>query len=200
MNHHNSAEEIALQAALHALGVLPEEEALAFEKHLAEGCDECQREVASYQSTVEKLGFGAPAAEPPAELADRLLQAVKEQPRLSLAPAPGKTELGGSLTIRANEGEWREKWKGVFIKRLFKDDDKGTVTTLYRMMPGASLPRHRHIGAEECLVLEGDYHINGEVLGAGDYHCALPGSVDESLFTINGTMFLIVSPERVAAV
>jgi anti-sigma factor RsiW len=141
MNHHNSAEEIALQAALHALGVLPEEEALAFKKHLAEGCDECQREVASYQSTVEKLGFGAPAAEPSADLADRLLQAVKEQPKLQLAPAPGKTEPGGSLTIRADEGEWREKWKGVFIKRLFKDDDKGTPVITIAPYPAALMNR-----------------------------------------------------------
>jgi anti-sigma factor ChrR (cupin superfamily) len=200
MNHHNSEEEVALQAALHALGVLPEAEALAFQQHLAEGCAVCRTEVESYQSTVEKLGFGAPRIEPSAGVLDRLFQEIKEQPKLQLAPKMSKQELGGSLTIRANEGEWREKWKGVFIKRLFKDESKGTVTILYKMLPGASLPMHRHIGAEECMVLEGDYHINGEVLGAGDYHCAFPDSVDETLFTIGGTMFLIVSPERMAAV
>lgn len=200
MSHHNSEEEIALQAALHALGVLPENEALAFQQHLAQGCRICQAEVESYQSTVEKLGFGAPRVEPSAALRDKLFQEIKGQSRLQLAPVPGKQELGSSLTIRADEGEWREKWKGVFIKRLFKDEEKGTVTTLYKMLPGASLPKHRHIGAEECLILEGDYHINGEILGAGDYHCALPDSVDETLFTIGGTMFLLISPERYAAV
>jgi anti-sigma factor ChrR (cupin superfamily) len=200
MSHHNSEEDIALQAALHALGVLPEDEALAFQQHLEQGCIECQAEVESYQSTVEKLAFSVSGIEPSASVRDRLFQKIKGQPKLQLAPTLSKQELGSSLTIRADEGEWREKWKGVFIKRLFKDEAKGTVTTLYKMMPGASLQKHRHIGAEECFILEGDYHINGEILGAGDYHCALPDSVDETLFTINGTMFLLVSPERYAAV
>jgi hypothetical protein len=200
MSHHIAAEEVALQAALHALGALPEDEARAFEQHLAEGCEVCQAEVQSYQLLVEKLAFGAPFIEPPASARDRLFEELKGQHSLQPAPSPDRQRLGNSLTIRANEGEWREKWEGVFVKRLFKDEAKGTVTTLFKMLPGASLPTHRHIGVEECLVLEGDYHINGEVLGAGDYHCALPDSVDETLTTIGGTMFLIVSPERMAAV
>lgn len=200
MSHHNSEEDTTLRAALHALGVLPEDEALAFQQHLEEGCTICQAEVESYQSTVGKLGLGAPRIEPSESVRDRLFQEIKGQPKLQLAPAISKQELGNSLTIRAGEGEWREKWKGVFIKRLFKDEAKGTVTTLYKMMPGSSLPKHRHIGAEECFVLEGDYHINGEILRAGDYHCALPDSVDETLYTVGGTTFLLVSPERYAAV
>lgn len=200
MSHHVSEEEITLQAALHALGVLPEDEARAFQQHLAEGCNLCQAEVHANQLLVEKLGFSAPLVEPPGNLRNRLFEELNGQSSRQPAPTLDKQALGRSLTIRANEGEWREKWKGVFIKRLFVDEAKGTVTTLYKMLPGAHLPAHRHIGVEECLVLEGDYHINGEVLGAGDYHCALPDSVDETLTTIGGTMFLIVSPERMAAV
>jgi anti-sigma factor ChrR (cupin superfamily) len=200
MNHHLLEEEVSLQASLYAFGVLPEDEARAFELHLAEGCKVCEAEVQTFQLVVEKLGFGAPLVEPPAELHARLFDELTQQTTRQPAPAATKPTLGNSLTIRADEGEWREKFAGVFIKRLFKDEAKGTVTTLYKLLPGASLPMHRHIGAEECLVLEGDYHINGEVLGAGDYHCALPDSVDETLYTIGGTMFLLVSPERYAAV
>ena len=200
MNHHLAEEEVSLQASLYAFGVLPEDEVRAFERHLAEGCEVCEAEVQTFQRVVERLGFAAPVVEPPDALHDRLFARLTAQAPAKVVPMPARPALGSSLTIRADEGEWVEKWEGVFIKRLFKDRDKGTVTLLYKLMPGASLLPHRHIGAEECLVLEGDYHINGEVLGAGDYHCALPDSVDESLFTINGTMFLIVSPERYAAV
>ena len=200
MNHHIRDDERSLQAALYAFGVLPADEARAFQQHLNDGCEVCQHEVHSFQLVAEKLALAAPPVAPPAELYDRLFAELKGQS----SPAPlltlSQQELGKSLTIRASEGEWIEKWEGVFIKRLFKDEAKGTVTTLYKLQPGASIPKHRHIGAEECLVLEGDYHINGEVLGAGDYHCALPDSVDESLYTIGGTMFLIVSPSRYAAV
>jgi anti-sigma factor ChrR (cupin superfamily) len=200
MSSHHSQEEITLQAALMALGVLSEDEARAFEQHLAEGCKECLAEFQNYQVVVEKLGFSAAEAEPSANLHDRLLADLNAQNLLQLVHAPAKSTLGNSLTIRAGDGEWRQKWEGVFVKRLFKDEAKGTVTTLYKLLPGASLPKHRHIGAEECLVLEGEYHVNGEILKAGDYHCALPDSVDETLFTIHGTMFLLVSPERYAAV
>jgi anti-sigma factor ChrR (cupin superfamily) len=200
MNHHIPEDEMSLQAALYAFGVLPADEARAFQQHLDAGCEVCQKEVQSFQRVGEKLAFNVPLVEPPAQVYDRLLAQLKSlnlaPPALTLTPEA----LGKSVTVRANEGEWIEKWEGVFIKRLFKDEAKGTVTTLYKLSPGASIPKHRHIGAEECLVLEGDYHINGEVLGAGDYHCALPDSVDESLYTVGGTMFLIVSPSRYAAV
>lgn len=200
MSDHISEEETILRAALYAMGTLPEEEALAFRQHLEAGCEICEAEIQNYKPLVEKLAFGAPPTEPPPAVRDRLFEEIRKPQSPRLVPAPVKPVLGESLTIRADEGEWVEKWQGVFIKRLFKDPAKGTVTTLYKLMPGASLPKHRHIGAEECLVLEGDYHINGEVLGAGDYHCALPDSVDETLYTIGGTMFLLVSPERYAAV
>jgi anti-sigma factor ChrR (cupin superfamily) len=189
MNHHILNDEMSLQAALFAFGVLPADEAQTFQQHLDEGCAACHREVRSFQAVAEKLALTAPLVEPPAELYDRLFTELKRQPASSPPLTLSRQELGKSLTIRADEGEWIEKWEGVFIKRLFKDEAKGTVTTLYKLSPGASIPKHRHIGPEECLVLEGDYHINGEVLGAGDYHCALPDSVDESLYTIGGTMF-----------
>ncbi len=200
MNHHIPEDEMSLQAALYAFGVLPADEVRAFQQHLNEGCEGCQREVQSFQFVAEKLAYNVPSIDPPAQLYDRLIARLKQP-----SPAPplltlSKSALGNAVTIRANEGEWIEKWEGVFVKRLFKDEAKGTVTTLYKLLPGASIPKHRHIGAEECMVLEGDYHINGEVLGAGDYHCALPDSVDESLYTVGGTMFLIVSPSRYAAV
>lgn len=205
--HPNTEEERALQAALYTLGALPESAARAFRRHLESGCASCQAEVSSYQGVVEKLGFSAPRVAPPAGLRDRLFAELAKSSAPKAAPSPAKaagregakTALGRSLTIRANEGKWVEMWDGVFVKRLFTDKDKGTVTTLFKLLPGASIPQHRHLAAEECLVLEGDYHINGEVLGAGDYHCALPDSVDESLYTVGGAMFLLVSPEHYAS-
>ncbi len=200
MNHHIPDDEMSLQAALYAFGVLPDDEARTLQQHLNEGCENCSREVQTFRAVAEKLALSVAPVAPPAALHDRLMAQLNGEPSALPALTLSREALGHSLTIRANEGEWIEKWEGVFIKRLFKDEAKGTVTTLYKLQPGASIPKHRHIGAEECLVLEGDYHINGEVLGAGDYHCALPDSVDESLYTIGGTMFLIVSPSRHAAV
>ena len=82
MNHHLPEEETTLQAALHALGVLPEAEARTFEQHLAQGCKVCQAEVQAYHLLVEKLGFAAPAVEPPARVLDRLFKELRGQPSL----------------------------------------------------------------------------------------------------------------------
>lgn len=187
MKHHTTGAETAGEAALYALGALSKDEARAFEMHLAAGCEPCGASVKAFQVVVEKLGFGAPVEQPPSRLRARLFAELEEE----RADATGE-----SLTIRFDTGEWKEISKGAFVKRLFVDKARNTVTSLYRLLPGARLPAHRHLGIEECIVIEGDYHINDEVLGAGDYHCALPGSADRSLYTVGGTMFLIVAPER----
>ena len=80
---------------------------------------------------------------------------------------------------------------GVFEKQLYSDEGRGTVTTMIKMMPGIKLPSHRHLGTEECLVIEGDFHVGGEEFGSGDYRCVMPGTIDERSFSINGTLLLI---------
>lgn len=103
----------------------------------------------------------------------------------------------GMLTVRADEGEWVETGdEGVTLKLLFADAEHKTFTTLLRMSPGSRLPRHRHTGTEQCLVLEGDLRAGELRASAGDYICALPGSVHEELSTERGALLLLISPER----
>jgi anti-sigma factor ChrR (cupin superfamily) len=185
MKYHSSETEIEGQAALYALGALSQDEARAFETHLAGGCEMCNANLESFQTVAGKLVFGALEEHPPLRARARLFAELAEE-------ATAKQ----SLTVRLDAGEWKEITDGAFVKRLFVDRAKNTVTSLYKLLPGARLPAHRHIGIEECIVIEGDYHINDEVLGPGDYHCALPGSIDRTLYTVGGTLFLIVAPEK----
>jgi anti-sigma factor ChrR (cupin superfamily) len=85
--------------------------------------------------------------------------------------------------------------EGVFVKQLYVDDEKRTVTSLYKMEPGAQAPRHIHSGAEECFVIEGDFHINDLKLGPGDYHRAEPGSLHQKIYTEKGNLLLIIAPQ-----
>ena len=48
---------------------------------------------------------------------------------------------------------WDERRPGVHWKVLHRDDDRQTV--LVRYDPGATVPRHRHRGEEQILVIEG---------------------------------------------
>jgi len=220
MTHTTADEELEGQAALYALGALDAEEARAFESHLAEGCAACEAELREFESVVSDLAFAAHAAEPPAGVRSRLLALVSEGPghttkgEETLPSSGGESggessgdgpnvaapQTGGArdfLGVRAGEGEWRATADpGVSFKLLFADRERATVTTLVRMEPGARIRAHRHLGLEQCLVLEGDVRSGGIEMAAGDFNCSLPGSIHNELITDGGALLLIVAPER----
>jgi len=227
------------RAAAYALGGLDRAEALAFEQHLDEGCDECAAELTAFNPVVEQMAWASAHMTPPFEVRAKLLArvALEPPPRASHArplasedeqeekPFDGEVTLRmkrpdasrpsghsseaqpddassapklppGVLAVRADEGVWRETADaGIFVKILFADAERGQYTTLVRMSPGSHMPRHRHKGTEQCLVLEGDISSGGVSASAGDFICALPGSVHEALSTTGGALLLLVSPE-----
>jgi anti-sigma factor ChrR (cupin superfamily) len=203
-------------AALYALGALEGEAARAFEAHVSEGCDACASELREFESVVAGLGLAATEAEPPARARESLLERlaaggssessgvdVSEQEDSEREAAPTETSEPrslcgeGFLVVRAGEGRWMPTGDaGVSFKLLYTDRERGTFTTLVRMDAGASIPAHRHLGVEQCLVIEGDLRAGGVEMSAGDFNCSLPGSVHEELTTTGGALFLIVGPER----
>lgn len=194
MSHTTVDEEAAGRAALYALGALEENEAREFEEHLAAGCAACEAELREFRTVAGDLGLAAPEAEPPAGVRARLLAHVSED------KGGGESGAGvapGFLVLRAGEGEWRATDDaGVSFKMLFADRERGTLTTLVRMEPGSRIRSHRHLGVEQCLVLEGDVRSGSIGMRAGDFNCSMPGSVHEELMSDGGALLLIVSPER----
>lgn len=187
MKHDQIEDNIVERASLYALGALSEIETRAFEEHLAAGCEVCEAEVGPFQSVVSAMGFAAPDIQPPASAREKLFASLA-QTTASPAPAPDFF-----FTLRAKEGEWKESFPGIHIKQLFIDEKTGTVTSLFKLKPGAHAPLHRHDGIEQCLVLEGDFHVNDEVLGPGDFTSAMPGSVHHTAYTEGGALLLIVA-------
>jgi len=85
-------------AAPYALGALAPEERRAFEAHLA-GCDACRAEVGSFAEVAGLLAYGAPSAEPPVGLRDRVLaEARRVRP---IAPAPRRRAPAAWLAAAA---------------------------------------------------------------------------------------------------
>ncbi|HEY0380306.1 MAG TPA: cupin domain-containing protein [Pyrinomonadaceae bacterium] len=194
MNHTVGGDEIRERASLYALGTLSQHEARAFEEHLAEGCEACEDELRSFEEVAEALAFAPPAAEPPAgaraKLVEQLAQDGSARKSAAIFDAMGDREF---LIVRDDEGSWQEVFEGIFIKPLFVDRGRGTMTSLYKFLPGAEIPSHPHDGIEECYVLAGDFEAaNGEVLGPGDYTCAPAGSVHQTARTKNGALVLII--------
>jgi anti-sigma factor ChrR (cupin superfamily) len=203
----NTAEgEICGSAALYALGTLEGEEARAFEAHIEGGCDACAAELREFESVVGSLGLAAPDAEPPARARESLLERLaagdgselKDKEGAGTEADPSRSLCGeGFLVVRAGEGQWLPTGDaGVSFKLLYTDRERGTFTTLVRMDAGASIRAHRHLGVEQCLVIEGDLRAGVVEMHAGDFNCSLPGSVHEEISTTGGALFLIVGPER----
>jgi anti-sigma factor ChrR (cupin superfamily) len=198
MRHEAAEDEIRERAALHAIGALTEHEAHAFESHLAEGCEVCEAELQAFTAVVAQLGFDAMGAKPPAEMREKLLERIVAEKEQEESRATSLSNLPPQfLTVRTDEGEWLKVAPGAFFKQLFADQTRKTVTWMVKMEPGARLPKHRHLGIEESIVLTGDCWANGERFGPGDYRCALPGSVDEVVSTMGGTTLLLIAPMEV---
>ena len=181
-------------AVMYALGALSPDEAKTFEEHLEGGCNICRAELKAFEHTVQNIGLSAAEEIPAPRVRTALLSAVQEQLE---EPKGMKVETSAPfLSIRASEGTWQEVVDGVLFKSLFVDPDSGLATSLVRMLPGTSLPGHKHIGVEQILVLDGDCNVAGQTLGPGDYHRAERGSIHESTHSVNGTLFLLIAPER----
>jgi len=181
-------------AVLYALGSLSQQEARSFEEHLASGCNTCRAELESFELTVQSMGLRASEQPPPARVRAALLASVSGKADQSNEMKPEATTP--FLSVLSSEGTWRELIDGVLVKSLFVDPDSGMATSLVRMLPGTSLPVHRHPDVEQFFVLEGDCSVAGQRLGPGDYHRAEKGSIHQSTNTVNGTLFLLIAPER----
>jgi anti-sigma-K factor RskA len=74
-------------AGAYVLGALPEDEAYAFELHLA-GCARCQRDVHQLSSAADVLGAAVPMVAAPPELGDRIRSIVRAEAELLQAAGP----------------------------------------------------------------------------------------------------------------
>jgi anti-sigma factor ChrR (cupin superfamily) len=195
MSDRPASHDISDLAALYSLGVLTQHEARAFEEHLAEGCQSCAEELRSFELTVGAIGLGSSEAQPPAAMRAQLLSRVAESG--SDEASQRSTEKGSEqfVSILDTDGDWLEVQKGVLVKRLYVDKATGIATSLLRMLPGTSLPVHKHLGVEQFLILEGDCVVAGQKLGSGDYHRAAAGSTHQSTYTEHGTLLLLIAPE-----
>lgn len=189
-------------AALYAAGALSDEEAAAFERRIAEGDATCLAELESLAPLSEALADSV-TRPPPARVRAALLQRIAAG-RGAEASGPPDPQIwkrwGGDAAVsqlvihRATEADWEPTGiEGVEIQRLFVDKPRNQVTMLVRMAAGTSYPRHVHNGPEECYVLQGDLRVGQEVLHAGDYQRAAPGSLHGVQSTERGCLLFIVS-------
>lgn len=164
------------QAALYAAGALPTEEAVAFERRLAEGEESAIHELARLDGVMSELLRAYPPVVPDGGVRARLLG--------QLTP--------GVYVQRGEEAVWQEIGvPGLAMRVLYRDRERGVMTFLLRMEPGAILPGHPHPGVEECYVVEGDVETQGIRMRAGDYFRADAGTQHGVSRTEGGCVMLL---------
>jgi anti-sigma factor ChrR (cupin superfamily) len=80
-----------------------------------------------------------------------------------------------SVYVNPGERAWQERRPGVHWKILWEEGDRKAV--LIRYDPGATIPRHRHLGDEQIFVLEGSVSDDTGTCPTGGYARRPPGCV-----------------------
>jgi len=63
---------------------------------------------------------------------------------------------------------------------LCEDPERGEMTCLLKLEPGAYIPFHQHPEIEQTLVLEGSIEDHDGITTAGDYIWRKPGSLHDN--------------------
>jgi anti-sigma factor ChrR (cupin superfamily) len=183
-------QDIRELAALYALGELSADEARAFEARLAAGDEACRSELAAFCSVVDDLAYAANAEPPPPGLRARLLERI-------VAGEPAVIDRGGVRFVRSGQFDWQPSLaRGIDVKRLYEDAERGRVTMLVRLGPGVSYPAHRHADVEELYLLEGEVFVSGVLMRPGDYCRSEADSVHDRIHTANGCLFIATASLR----
>jgi len=179
----------ALEVQRYLMGLMTPDEEVAFE-HAAtkspELSDELQHSGESLAMIYEDLANDMPL--PRKALKRKILDQVS-----------GKSPMDSSkdtdaFILRAGDAKWvTTNIPGIEFKILYTDED-GRTMLIARLAPGASLPSHRRLGTEECLVLSGDFWADGQKLTAGDFIAGVEGNEPDPVYTEGGCELLLKLP------
>lgn len=201
-------ESVQELASLYVAGALTAAERQAVETRIAAGDVSLRDAITALGATAEYLINQIEPLSPVEDVRANLVSEITGAPQAGrhhrAAPQPIKdptwrhwndSDVASQLfTLRADGSDWEATGvEGVWVRRLFADQQSQRMTALFRMEPGASYPQHTHAGAEECYVLQGDLHVGDLVLHAGDYQRAAEGSKHGIQSTEGGCLLLVTS-------
>jgi anti-sigma factor ChrR (cupin superfamily) len=96
-----------------------------------------------------------------------------------------------SQVVAVSELPWIETRPGVRQKRIWEDKATERRAILARFEPGATLPRHRHVGDELIFLVEGANADESGVVATGNMNYRPNGCV-HTVTTTNGATVLAV--------
>ncbi|HKB23519.1 MAG TPA: cupin domain-containing protein [Methylomirabilota bacterium] len=99
------------------------------------------------------------------------------------------TDARRSVYVDPADRAWQERRPGVHWKVLWEDGDRKAV--LMRGAPGATIPRHRHLGDEQIFVLEGSVTDDSGTCVKGAY-ARRPSGCVHSVSSREGALVLAI--------
>jgi quercetin dioxygenase-like cupin family protein len=99
----------------------------------------------------------------------------------------------GTTTYRVSDDGWFDAAPNVRMKLLRRDLAEGTQEMLIRLGAGVRVPEHSHRKEEQMIILEGECHLGGHLLRAGDTHVAPPGSWHPAITVEHSVLMLLRS-------
>ncbi len=137
--------------------------------------DACARALAMIDAS-------APRLNPPARPDHPAGETMNEVASL---PRPLRRAVADSL----DQTEWQLTLPGV--RRLRIRTHGEAETELYRLEPGASVPRHSHEGAELTLVVTGSFADEAGIFGPGDVSVKGPEHTHQPVASLDGICYAL---------
>jgi anti-sigma factor ChrR (cupin superfamily) len=183
------------QAALCALGLLPEEEQAQFLLQVR-ARPELRDFLRSLQRTTDRVALAGRTAVLPGGLKEKVLRRIEETRAAETASPAAQiaAEVPGlRFLARDDAAGWKQlPIAGAWIKLLSLEPRRGYAVLLGKLEPGVRYPAHTNAGPEDFYILTGDLHVGNRVLGPGDFHHAEAGSVHTENYSAGGCTLLSV--------
>ena len=96
-------------------------------------------------------------------------------------------------SVLGSDGAWlAHPVKGIRVKPLATDKQRGYATLLMQLDAGTLFPSHNHAGAEQCYVLSGSVKVMGKTMNAGDFFSTQAGAEHGDILAPEATKVLLV--------
>ena len=171
----------------YAARALDENEVVAAEAHIA-SCRDCQRELESLRTVVDRFGFWpTDLLRPTASLQMRLALRVAEETGKDPVLPSGRSW---------SEPRWEQVAPGIECKLFAVDTERHRVSMLVRLEPGARYPAHTHAGVEHIHLLSNELWIDDRKLFPGKYNYGALGASDESVWSETGCTCVLITSTK----
>lgn len=174
---------------LKSLGLLNSEQEQEL-KRLAAANPDTAAALGEWEEVASSLALSVTPVAAPPSLKKRLMSTIRKHgdPKL-VAP--------GLRVAFQQDAVWRSTpFPGVSYRSLYVDPVSRMATSILKMEPGSTYPRHKHVAPEHALILEGDCFQGSVYLQTGDYQLADGDTVHEPIRTDNGCLILVMASQH----